>query len=474
MDAQSPQKTADIDVQVIKLYEPHQKIYPRKTKGRYTNIRLFLVVLTQLFFFLMPWVNLNGRQALLFDFFNSKFYLFGMTLWPQDLLYATGLLVCSALALFWWTAISGRVWCGYACPQTVYTEIMIWFDRLFEGDRAQQIKLAQAPLSFRKMCIKTAKFTTIILFCLWTGFSFAGFFTPIRTLFQDLMAFNLSFMAMAWVLSYAVFTFLLAYVLREQVCKHMCPYARFQSAMFDSDTLIISYDEARGEPRGSRKKGSDYEEKQLGSCIDCTFCVQVCPAGIDIRKGLQYECIGCAMCIDACNDVMDKMDYPRGLIRYTTEGALKKQYPETDISKRLLRPKVLGYGLIIMLVACMTLFSLMTRASFKVDVIKDPFVVWRENDKGWIENTYILKLTNTSNQPQKFSVNVAGFEEMALAGMPSVITVPPEETLTLPVRVSTDWKYAPEGKHQISFQVKKLDGTGEELIQKGSFIGAES
>ena len=473
--ASQQEKSKDDTEQVVQLYAARKKIFSRKTKGRYTNLRILLVVLTQFFFFVVPWININGRQAFLLDIATRKFYIFGLTIWPQDLFYLTGLLICSALGLFWWTTIAGRLWCGYACPQTVYTEIMIWIDRLFEGDRAQQMKLDKAPLSARKISIKTAKYLTIILFCFWTGFTFVGFFTPIRALLQDLIHINLSVATTFWMLFYGFFTFLLAHVLREQVCKYMCPYARFQSAMFDVDTLIISYDKERGEPRGARKKNADYKAEGKGECIDCSICVQVCPVGIDIRNGLQYECIGCAVCIDACNEVMEKMAYPRGLIRYTTEAALNKTYTDADISKRLLRPRVAGYGAVLLIVLSVIVFSLFTRLPFRTDVVKDPSVPYRENNKGLIENTYILKLMNTSEQPQKFKVSVSGFKEMTLDGMPQTVTVPPETAVSLPVRVATEWAYAPKGKHSIVFHFTQLDQAKPIIVdQKSSFIGADS
>lgn len=471
--ASNQQGSSNDNEQVIEFYAAHKKVYSRKSKGRYTNLRILFVLATQLFFFCVPWLNINGRQAFLLDIATRKFYIFGITIWPQDLFYLTGLLICSALGLFWWTSIAGRLWCGYACPQTVYTEIMIWIDRLFEGDRQKQIKLDKAPLSAKKAGIKTAKYITIILFCLWTGFTFIGFFSPIRPLFQDLIHFDLSTAQTFWMLFYGGFTFLLANVLREQVCKYMCPYARFQSAMFDRHTLIISYDKERGEPRGARKKGADYKAENKGECIDCTMCVQVCPVGIDIRNGLQYECIGCALCIDACNEIMDKMNYPRGLVRYTTEAVLEKEYTDKDIAKRLTRPKVLGYGAVLFTILTIILVSLVTRLPFRVDVVKDPSVAYRENRMGMIENTYTLKLMNVSEQPRKFKVSVTGFKKIVLDGMPESVTVPPEQTLSLPVRVATEWEYAPKGKHDIVFEFTEIDQKEPmEIKQKSSFIGA--
>ncbi|WP_247646649.1 cytochrome c oxidase accessory protein CcoG [Deefgea sp. CFH1-16] len=294
----------DGQLEEVMLYAAHKKIYPRWITGFWNNWRVFFVFITQLFFYGMPWLIINDRQALLFDLLHRKFYVFGLVFLPQDFIYLTALLLLSAFGLFAWTTIGGRLWCGYACPQTVYTEIFLWIEKWVEGDRAARIKLDNAPLNGKKLRLKFIKHSLWVLFALWTGFTFVGYFTPIRALWTDLLSFSLSGYALFWVLFYAFATYGNAGWMREQVCKYMCPYARFQSAMFDADTLIISYDQERGENRGSRKKGSDYQAAGLGDCIDCTMCVQVCPVGIDIRNGLQYECIGCAACIDACDEIM--------------------------------------------------------------------------------------------------------------------------------------------------------------------------
>ena len=314
---------------------------------------------------------------------------------PNDLIYLTGLLLLSAFGLFWWTTIAGRLWCGYACPQTVYTEIMLWIDHLVEGDRNKRLKLDKSPWNFTKIRIKATKYLLIFLVCAWTGITFAGWFSPIRALVTHIFTLNWAAVSGAALIAAALYggaTWLFAHILREQVCKYMCPYARFQSAMFDRDTLIISYDPARGEPRGARKKNVQREDTDLGDCINCTMCVQVCPVGIDIRDGLQYECIGCAACIDACDDIMDKMGYPRGLIRYTTEGALEKDYPESKIPRRMLRPRVLGYGAVLAVVAVGLAVGLLLRQDVHIDIIKDRGVMVRQNQDGWLENAYNLRI----------------------------------------------------------------------------------
>lgn len=234
------------------------------------------------------------RQTLLFDLEARRFYIFNLVLYPQDLIYLTGILIISALSLFLFTAVAGRLWCGYTCPQTVYTEIFLWIEAKIEGDRAARMKLDDGPISSKKLIKKGTKHLVWIAFALWTGFTFVGYFTPIRELGDALITMGLGPWQTFWVLFYSFATYGNAGFMREQVCKYMCPYARFQSAMFDDDTLIVTYDEKRGEPRGKASLKADMDKNQKGVCIDCSLCVQVCPTGIDIRNGLQYECIGCA------------------------------------------------------------------------------------------------------------------------------------------------------------------------------------
>ncbi|MDH3953594.1 MAG: cytochrome c oxidase accessory protein CcoG, partial [Gammaproteobacteria bacterium] len=301
------------------MYASAEKIYPREMKGRWDSLSKLATITLLGLFYVVPWLTWDDRQAVLFDLPARKFYLVGLTLWPQDFPYLAMLLIIAALSLFFFTALLGRVWCGFACPQTVWTEAFIWMEQWTEGTRSQRMKLDKAPWSWNKLRRKGSKQFLWVTFSLWTGFTFVGFFVPVRELGPELLSFSAGGWASFWTFFYGFATYGNAGYMREQVCKYMCPYARFQSAMFDKDTLIISYDEKRGEPRGSRKRAADPEALGLGHCIDCTLCVQVCPTGIDIREGLQYECIACAACIDACDSVMDKMNYPRGLVRYSTE-----------------------------------------------------------------------------------------------------------------------------------------------------------
>lgn len=463
--------------QVIELYQGSKRVQPKLAKGRFANLRILAVIATQFVFYCLPWFNWSGRQAVLFDIPERHFYIFGLTLVPGDLIYLTGLLLVSAFGLFWWTTIAGRLWCGYACPQTVYTEIMLWIDHIVEGDRNKRLKLEKEPWNARKIRIKTTKYLLIFAVCAWTGISFAGWFTPIREFVPALFTLNAGWGAVFAAAFYGTMTWLMAHIMREQVCKYMCPYARFQSAMFDHDTLIISYDEERGEPRGARKKNANKEETNLGDCINCTQCVQVCPVGIDIRNGLQYECIGCAACIDACDEIMDKMNYPRGLIRYTTESVLRHEYTDKDIKKRLLRPRVIGYGLVLFAAVCFLLFGLTHRQTLRVDIIKDRGVMVRENNRGWLENAYNLRIINASENEQVVTAKVTGFDDIAITGVPAGgFRIGGGETITVPVQVSTIPEYADKGSHPIEFHFTyhesgKPDEETREITEKASFIG---
>lgn len=399
---------------IIPIYESGAKVYPRSISGPYTRWRWVCVWLTQIVFYGMCWLTWNGRQAILFDIDKRKFYLFDLVLWPQDTIYLVLLMILGALALFLFTAVAGRLWCGYACPQTVYTEIFLWFEKVIEGDRPKRMKLDAASWTARKLAIKICKHTSWLIFSLWTGITFVGYFMPIRELFNDLLTLSLGAWSGFWVVFYAFATYGNAGFLREQMCRQICPYARFQFVMLDPDTLIIAYDEVRGEPRGARAKGSDQRSQGLGDCVDCSICVQVCPTGIDIRNGLQNECIGCAACIDACDQVMDKLNYPRGLIRYSTENAVSKRYTPIEILRRAARPRILIYTAILLILMIGTAWSLATRIPLKVNIIKDRNVLYREVEDGSIENIYRLQIMNTSDLTRTFRISVSGFDGIRL------------------------------------------------------------
>ena len=462
-------------VQTVSLYQAHSKIYPRAVTGRFVNWRWALVWLTQIAFYGLPWLNWNDRQAVLFDLASRRFYIFGLVLYPQDFIYLTAMLLLAAYSLFLFTAVSGRLWCGYACPQTVYSEIFMWVERRIEGDRAARMKLDAAPWSAAKLMRKSGKQAAWVAIGLWTGFSFVGYFTPITTLAGEAMTLSLSGWESFWVLFYGFATYGNAGYMREQVCKYMCPYARFQSAMFDKDTLIITYVSARGEPRGSRSKKADAASLGLGACVDCNLCVQVCPTGIDIRKGLQYECIGCAACIDVCDGVMDKMGYARGLVRYDTQNGLSQHLTRGELLRRVLRPRVLVYSSVLLLIAAGVATSLALRSPFKVDVVRDRATLARLVDDGYVENVYRLQIMNATESAQTYRVTADGLPGLVLA-TPVLHRLGPTEagwvTLALRVPPDTAARTTP-GAHEVHFGIERLasdSDSARSLREKSTFV----
>lgn len=397
---------------------------------------------------------------------ERKFYLFGLVLWPQDVFYLALLLIVSAYALFLFTAIAGRLFCGYACPQTVYTEIFMWVENRIEGDRSARMKLDKGPLTLRKFALKAVKHALWLLISIWTGFTLVAYFTPVNELLAAL-PYNFSGWELFWIFFYGGFCYMQAGFLREQVCKYMCPYARFQGVMFDPDTLVITYDPERGEPRGARKKGGD--ANALGDCVDCGLCVAVCPTGIDIRKGIQYECIGCGACIDACDPVMDKVGKPRGLIRYTTENALEKHLSSKEIVEHIMRPRILLYTAILVAIIVASIWSLATRVPLKVDVIRDRSVLAREADDGRIENVYNLKIMNTTEEPKRYALSVEGIEGMEIVG-DRIVEVASAENHEVTVVVRVPAESGKAGANTIYFDIKAMNHDGIAVHEKATFL----
>jgi cytochrome c oxidase accessory protein FixG len=453
----------------VSLYAPRKKLHVRSIRGRFNNWRWILVWLTQLVFYGLPWLSWNDRQAVLFHIAERKFYLFGWVFWPQDVLFLAILLIISAYALFFFTAIAGRLWCGYACPQTVYTEIFMWIEEKIEGDHNKRRKLAAAPLDARKFWLRTAKFTAWGVFSLWTGFTFVAYFSPLDDLLRSIVTLGFGPWETFWILFYGSFTYVFAGVLREQVCLHMCPYARFQGVMFDPDTLVITYDEERGEPRGSRRKGVEPRSVGKGDCIDCKMCVQVCPTGIDIRNGLQYECIGCAACIDACDEVMDRMNYPRGLIRYTTENAMKRHWGRKEILAHIARPRTLIYGGLLALICAAMVVGLLTRSDLRVDIIRDRATLAREVADGLIENVYRLQLINMVERERDVEIAVSGLSGAHIDGG-HVVTLPATATETVTVQVRVPPDAAAPGSHDLFFEVTVIGDPGVSVRERTTFI----
>jgi len=500
------------------FYVSERKVYPRDVSGRFDRLRTAAVVWLLGMFYAFPWLRWDGRQAVLFDLPARKFHVFGLTFWPQDFPLLALLLIIAGVSLFFFTALAGRLWCGYACPQTVWTEVFLWMERWTEGDRNARMKLDAAPWSARKLLRKGSKHALWLVFALWTGFTFVGFFTPVTDLASRL-PFELGGWEAFWILFYAFATWGNAGFLREQVCKYMCPYARFQSAMFDRNTLLIAYDPMRGEPRGPRKRGlgsvlergrgllqqftaydyvfrasrhpsaadnrvqangtitfdrdaaeplPKFAPEELGDCIDCTICVQVCPVGIDIRNGLQYECIACGACVDACDDVMAKIGYPRGLIRYTTQNALDGK------PTRVFRPRIFIYGGLLLALLAGFAWGVGTRTPLIAEVLRDRNALYRETTAG-IENGYTLKLVNKTDREQRYVVALRGEDDRddgegsgGFVLHAPVVNVPAGDVVAVPVTVT-----APAGTHgrtEVRFEVIAADGSVRKSVES-SFFG---
>ncbi|HTK96505.1 MAG TPA: cytochrome c oxidase accessory protein CcoG [Pseudomonadales bacterium] len=413
----------------VDLYQRREKIFTRAIEGRFQRIRLYSGWPLLIGYFGLPWLDWGGRQAVLFDLPTRHFYVFGLTFWPQDFMLLAWLLIIAAFALFTVTSVVGRLWCGYTCPQTVWTAIFMWVEQITEGPRHARIRLDRAPMSLEKVGRRGAKHALWLGWAFATGLTFIGYFTPIRALTVDIATLHADLMAAAWVAFFTIATYVNAGWMREQVCLHMCPYARFQSAMFDTDTLIVSYDPARGEPRGARKRG--VRPDALGDCIDCQLCVQVCPTGIDIRNGLQYECIGCAHCIDACDEVMTKVGYAPGLIRYTTHNALEGK------PIRVLRPRVIGYATALSAMVVAFTIALFSRDLVGIDVIRDRGALFQAN-RDAIRNDYTLKVINKTQQAQTLALSVASasYDPHPRLEGPASIVVDAGDVVTVPVTLA--------------------------------------
>ena len=451
------------------MYASHQKVYPREVHGIFANLRMLGVTTLLSLFYGVAWIPWDGHQAVLLDLPARKFYIFGMTFWPQDLIYFAWLLIIAALALFYVTSLAGRLWCGYACPQTVWTEIFLWIERKVEGSRNQQMKRDKSNMTLDKLRRKTTKHFIWVTFSLYTGFTFVGYFTPIRELAGEMMAFNLGPWETFWVFFYGFATYGNAGWMREQVCIYMCPYARFQSAMFDRDTLVIAFDEGRGNPRGSRRKGTDPAQAGLGDCIDCTLCVQACPTGIDIRDGLQYQCIGCAACVDVCDQVMDKMGYQRGLVRYTTEHAMQGQ------RSRIIRPRTIMYTVLLVVLSAGLIYAINQRMPLELDVMRDRNSLYRETEQGLVENVYTIKAINMDEQAHRFRLEVSGeasdLEGLELVTRETLVEILPGEVFSLPVSVRIDPIELKRAANQIEFTLTAQDKPTLTRTRSARFLG---
>lgn len=433
----------------VDLYASREKIYTRAFTGLFRNLRMLGGAGLFLLYFGTVWLNWGGHQAVWWDLPERKFFIFGATFWPQDFILLSGILIVAAFGLFFITVYAGRIWCGYTCPQSVWTWIFMWCEKVTEGERNQRIKLQAAPWSLNKLARRSAKHTLWLSISVLTGLTFVGYFTPIRPLASELLTWQMGGVSLFWVVFFTAATYLNAGWLREAVCMHMCPYARFQSVMFDKDTLTISYDAARGEHRGPRKREAKPADVGLGDCIDCQLCVQVCPTGIDIRDGLQMECIGCAACIDACDSIMDKMGYARGLVSYTSEHQLQGG------KTHLLRPRLIGYSAVLLVMIAALVVALVQRPMVSLDVTKDRGM-FRENSQGLIENIYSLKVINKTQQPQDYRLELVDGEGFQLQGK-TQISLAPGEISDVPVSVALLADKPASSSQILRFKVTDVD-----------------
>jgi cytochrome c oxidase accessory protein FixG len=463
-DVESSSTKSATDSTEQSLYAKYEKIYPREVHGRFAFLRIASVIVLLGLYFILPWIQLDERQIVLFDLPARKFHVFWLTFWPQDFLLLAFLLILAAMSLFFFTALAGRLWCGYACPQTVWTEVYLWIEMKIEGSRIRQMKLDRAGLSVNKILRKSIKHFLWLIIAGATAVTFVAYFTPEKELTDKLFNLQLGNWEMFWIFFFTMGTYINAGWMREQVCKYMCPYARFQSAMFDNDTLIISYDEKRGESRGTRRAGTDYKAAGLGDCINCTMCVQVCPTGIDIRDGLQYECIGCSACIDVCDDVMDKMQYPKGLIRYTTENKMKGK------PGKIFRPRIIIYMVLLSLLSVLFLYTISQRALIDLDIIRDRNQLYRETS-GLIENIYTLKLINLDEQDHTFKVNAEGIDDLILLIDKETILVEAGTVFDLPVRIRVREENLSGRSTEIHFTLSVSDIEDLSITQTGKFLG---
>ncbi|MCR8923660.1 cytochrome c oxidase accessory protein CcoG [Dasania sp. GY-MA-18] len=451
-----PAGVAELD-----LYQKREKIYTRKIEGFYQKIRVYTGWPLLLLYFIVPWLTWNGQPAVLFDLPARQFHIFFWTFWPQDFYLLAGILIIAAFALFTVTAWAGRIWCGYTCPQTVWTAIFMWAEQKFEGSRNQRIKLDNKPMHWEKFWRKLAKHTVWVTVSLATGVTFVGYFTPIYDLVFHL---DYGLWGSLWITFFTCATYINAGYMREQVCIYMCPYARFQSVMFDKDTLLVSYDAKRGEPRGSRKKDADLEKENLGACVDCNICVQVCPTGIDIRDGLQVECINCALCIDGCNSVMDQMGYERGLIRYTTEHELEG-YPGNRY-----HPRFIAYAAALLIMLTAFGYSLLTRVPLEADVVRERGKLYQRTPEGRIENMYVLKIMNKDQRPHTFKIAFSGLEQAQLKG-DNQKTLSAGEIVELPLRINIAPEQLQRLNSTIYYHITSQDDPDIHMSVESRFIG---
>ena len=452
------------------LYEKRKGVYPKKVDGPFRRFKWAVMGITLAIYYGTPWVRWDRGpyapdQAVLVDLANRRFYMFQIEIWPHEFYYVAGLLIMAGIGLFLVTSAVGRAWCGYACPQTVWTDLFQHVDRLVDGDRNAQLRLANGPWTLEKIAKRSFKYAIYLVIAFWTGGAWIMYFADAPTLTAQFWTGQAAPVAYGTVAVLTATTFILGGFMREQVCIYMCPYARFQSAMFDRNTLIISYDPGRGEPRGSRRKGEDKKARGVGDCIDCTLCVQVCPTGIDIRDGLQYQCISCGACIDVCDTVMDKMNYPRGLVRYTTQNELEDGRP-----RRVWRPRIIVYSAILAGISIALVVAVFLRTPLEIDVLRDRQALYREAPGGRIEKVYTLKLLNMDTRAHRLRVSASGIDGLELQSDTRELTIASGEVIELPVVLRVERAQLKQRASTVTFALEAVDEPGLRKTEQARFL----
>ncbi|HUH84949.1 MAG TPA: cytochrome c oxidase accessory protein CcoG [Stellaceae bacterium] len=414
--ALAPHPTEE-DKDGIPLFAPHEKVYPRAVRGTMRRIKWAVLILCLSLYYIGPWLRWNRgpaypSQAFLIDMPTRRAYFLGIEIWSHELYYLAGLLIVGAIGLFLVTSLFGRVWCGFTCPQTVWTDLFLWAERLIEGDRTQRIRLDQQPLSLKKIGKKAAKHAAWLVIAAATGGAWVMYFNDAPTLVHDLFTLNASTVQYGFVGLFTATTYLLAGWAREQVCTYMCPWPRFQSAMIDEETYAVTYRDWRGETRGKHRKGDSWEGR--GDCIDCRACVAVCPTGIDIRDGLQLECIGCGLCIDACNDIMDKVERPRGLIAFDTYANRTACLKGATPTHHFLRPRTIAYAAILLATLGLMAVALAHRSTLELSVLRERNPLFVRLSDGEIRNGYTVKIENKRGETQVYALRADGLANALL------------------------------------------------------------
>jgi cytochrome c oxidase accessory protein FixG len=445
---------------IIKPYKSQTSVYVREQKGFYQKIRRHLNWLLMFIFIAMPFVQFNDQQAILLDVVKQEFRIFNLTFWPQDFILLAGIFMVAAFALFFITTWLGRVWCGYVCPQTVWTLAYVWVEHRIEGTRNKRMALDKAPWTLNKAYKKVLKHIIWQLMSLFTATTFISYFIPVSELYSTMLTFDWSGAVTFWVLFFAAATYANAGWMREHVCIHLCPYSRFQSAMFDKNTLLVAYDAERGENRAPRKRKDDPKALGLGDCVDCNLCVDVCPAGIDIRNGIQYECINCGLCIDACDQTMEKFNYAKGLISYTSEQKLAGK--ETN----RFNLKLVSYGVLCVLFVVLLGIWMNNRVPLEANIIRDRTELYRVNFEGVVENTYTLKILNKTQSPLHFDIKIDGLTDTTLP-LPKNVLIQAGIMQEIPITLAIDGYELEKKITQFNFIIQSVEQP-DILVQKNT------